>query len=351
VKYLGYILIFFCGNVAVSQHYFEGHINNDRWPSDIYLSVIEDYRTFDVINDEQIINRVKSDSNGFFKFNKHELDTEQKIYKLHVDNCHSKNQSGNHFRDHCSDYRDILFIAKCTDSIIFPLTFESQIFCDIVSNNPKTNAFIQIDSLKEQMEFDYSEFRSKANRALNDKKWFKTLQDYGKNLNEPLAELYIYAFLSNRSSQLHSFYLHDLKTNSYYDKLLVRLQTTYPNSSYTAQYEAELTSDKYMVNTIENSAMFKWSYLWISLLILSFALNLYFIFSAKKKAPKSSITTTSQLTKQEQRILELLLTDQTNKNIAAALFISVSTVKTHINNIYKKLNISSRHQLKELYIR
>lgn len=350
MRYLGYILIFFCGHVGVSQHYFEGHVNNDRWSSDIYLSVIEDYRTFDIINDEQIITKVKSDSNGFFKFNKHELDAEQKIYKLHVDNCHSKNQSGNHFENHCLDYRDILFIAKRTDSIKFPLTFESQIFCNIISNNPKTNAFIQIDSLKEAMKFDYSEFRSKANRTLNDKKWFKTLQDFGENLNEPLAELYIYAFLSNRSNQLHSFYLQDLKTNSYYDELLARLKTTYPHSSYTAQYEAELISDNYMVNTIDNTSIFKWSYLWTSLLIMSFALNLYFIFSVKKKYSKTSFITTSQLTKQEQKVLELLLTDRTNKNIAEILFISVSTVKTHVNNIYKKLNINSRQELKELDI-
>ena len=34
-----------------------------------------------------------------------------------------------------------------------------------------------------------------------------------------------------------------------------------------------------------------------------------------------------------------------NKAIADALFISVSTVKTHINNIYAKLDISSRKEV------
>ncbi len=213
VRHLGYILIFFSSNVAVSQHYFEDHINNERWQGEICLSVIEDYRTFDIIDEEQIISKVESDSDGFFKFNKHVLDNDQKIYKLHIDNCHPKNQSGHHFRDHCSDYRDILFIAKRTDYVTFPLSFESQIFCDIVSNNPKTNAFIQIDSLKEEMKFDYSEFRSNANRQLNNKKWFKILQNFGQNLNEPLAELYVYEFLSNRSSQLYRFYLKDLSNN------------------------------------------------------------------------------------------------------------------------------------------
>ncbi len=60
-------------------------------------------------------------------------------------------------------------------------------FCNIKSSNPKTNAFVKIDSLREDMKFAYSEFRSEANRKLNDKKWFKTFQDFGKELNEPLA--------------------------------------------------------------------------------------------------------------------------------------------------------------------
>ncbi len=74
---------------------------------------------------------------------------------------------------------------------------------------------------------------------------------------------------------------------------------------------------------------------------------IFYLFS-KNKRPKSPFTTSLQLTKQEQRILELLLTDQTNKNIAETFFISVSTVKTHVNNIYKKLKINSRHELKKL---
>ncbi|MFT5848489.1 LuxR C-terminal-related transcriptional regulator [Psychroserpens sp.] len=349
MRYSLYFIIFFFGNITVAQHHFEGHIDNERWQNDIYLSVIEDYRTLDGINDEQIITKVKSDSSGFFKFDQNQLDINQKIYKLHVDNCASFNQSGNHFDGHCTDYSDILFIAKRTDSITFPLSFDAQMFCNIVSNNPKTSAFIQIDSLKEDMKFAYSEFRSKANRELNNKKWFKTLQDYGKDMDEPLAELYIYAFLSDRGNQLHSYYLEDLKTNSYYDELLERLQNTYPNSSYTKQYEEELTSDKFIVFSSEEKSSFNWSYLWIGLLIASTLLNLWFLISAKKKKSQQQVDATAQLTRQEQNVLDLLLGDNTNKDIAEVLFVSVSTVKTHVNNVYKKLNVNSREKLKSLF--
>ncbi|HIN98295.1 MAG TPA: LuxR family transcriptional regulator, partial [Flavobacteriaceae bacterium] len=48
-------------------------------------------------------------------------------------------------------------------------------------------------------------------------------------------------------------------------------------------------------------------------------------------------------------ILDLILDQKSNKEIATELFVSVSTVKTHINNIYKKLGVSSRDEVKALY--
>ena len=350
MRHLCYILIFICfGKVASAQHNFKGYIDNDRWQNEVYLSIIEDYRTLDGINDEQIITKVSTDTNGFFQFKGNQLDHHQKIYKLHVDNCTSFNQGSAHFEGHCSDSKDILFIAKNTDTITFPLSFDAQMFCDIVSNNPRTAAFIKVDSLKEEMKFAYSEFRSKANRDLNNKKWFKTLQDFGETLDEPLAELYIYAFLSDRGNQFHNYYLEDLKTNSYYDELLGRLQDTYPNSSYAKQYEAELNSDKFIVSASDHKQAFNWTYILIGLLISSLLVNVWLIMSSKKRKKQQHTQAKEQLTKQEQNVLDLLLDNKTNKDIADVLFVSVSTVKTHVNNVYKKLNVNSRDELKSLF--
>jgi len=50
------------------------------------------------------------------------------------------------------------------------------------------------------------------------------------------------------------------------------------------------------------------------------------------------------LTPREQEILRLLSKGSTNKEIAKALFISEKTVKSHLNSIFKKLNVSRRLQ-------
>ncbi len=51
------------------------------------------------------------------------------------------------------------------------------------------------------------------------------------------------------------------------------------------------------------------------------------------------------LTDQEKNVVALIETGKTNKEIAMALSISLSTTKTHINNIYKKMQVNSRSEL------
>lgn len=48
------------------------------------------------------------------------------------------------------------------------------------------------------------------------------------------------------------------------------------------------------------------------------------------------------LTAKEMEVMQLLHRGMSNKEIAAALSVSLSTVKTHVNNIYRKLQVNSR---------
>ena len=56
-----------------------------------------------------------------------------------------------------------------------------------------------------------------------------------------------------------------------------------------------------------------------------------------------------QLTSREQDILRILLTDKNNQEISDALFISIGTVKTHVHNIFQKVNVTKRSQLLKVY--
>jgi DNA-binding CsgD family transcriptional regulator len=55
------------------------------------------------------------------------------------------------------------------------------------------------------------------------------------------------------------------------------------------------------------------------------------------------------LSAKEWQILGLLAQGLTNKEIAAAQFVELSTVKTHLNNIYSKLSVSNRKEARVKY--
>jgi len=55
-----------------------------------------------------------------------------------------------------------------------------------------------------------------------------------------------------------------------------------------------------------------------------------------------------QLTFRQKEVYDLIVDGKTNKEIMSLLYIEQSTLKTHINQLYKKLNIKSRKELKSL---
>ena len=50
------------------------------------------------------------------------------------------------------------------------------------------------------------------------------------------------------------------------------------------------------------------------------------------------------ISEREYEVLELLARGRSNNEIAEALFVSLNTVKTHISNLYSKMNVSRRTQ-------
>ena len=71
----------------------------------------------------------------------------------------------------------------------------------------------------------------------------------------------------------------------------------------------------------------------------------YFQNSFKNEAENSSEENLlSYLTSREEEVLDLLTQGNNYKGIASKLFISETTVKTHVNNIFQKLQVNDRTQ-------
>lgn len=71
--------------------------------------------------------------------------------------------------------------------------------------------------------------------------------------------------------------------------------------------------------------------------------------TTQNKSPKSNVTINqinqfNSLTRREKDVLLLVTQGENNKSIAEKLVVSEITVKSHLNNIFKKLNVSNRTQ-------
>ncbi len=94
---------------------------------------------------------------------------------------------------------------------------------------------------------------------------------------------------------------------------------------------------------------FKFDY-YISGVAILFLVAGFFI--SKYKQPGNAKKTPdllSTLTNKEISILKLIAGGKSNKEIAAINYVEVSTIKTHINNIYAKLGLRNRREAINLY--
>lgn len=79
-----------------------------------------------------------------------------------------------------------------------------------------------------------------------------------------------------------------------------------------------------------------------------FATTLLHLFLPGKSSSEDMTTLIEPLSRQEIRVLKLLVAGLSNGEIAVELVVSPNTVKTHVKSIYRKLNINSREEARTI---
>ena len=205
-----------------------------------------------------------------------------------------------------------------------------------------------------------------SNTNAADKEW-QGLRNYESNLN---------AFEDNKEVGLSDSYVNSLKsyTKDSLQILIVKLisikqlenknlldKDILNNKQYYLELLAQLEKsdiDQSEYLFLENKLVFltteivenKYHKSKIAILVLVLTVFglIILVFKVSQRKLKTLLPE-NNLSRQERNIQRLILEGKSNKEIGNQLFISLSTVKTHISNIYNKLGVSDRRELIHRY--
>jgi len=323
---------------ASAQYFIEGTIEKPDTTLVAYLSILNRWDEFTTVASDMILKQSEISPTGEFSFEGNELSEDIGYYKIHFADPEKTPvyMTGSPVR---KNYFIFLLSNKDSISINLKSAFyninEIKYRSGIAANEDLLNTITQIDQFR--VEEDNAQTDNQQ-QLIIDKKQNYAL-DLISNSDEEAAKLYA----------LYCTHL-DIDTHKEaFQEVADQLETSPLRSSYFKTLEEYIGSKFYRKLQAENDQLHTLLYTisGLALLLLIWLIRLYLKIRKQKPAQPES-KNLDQLTSKENEVMEHIQSGLTNKEIAAQLFISESTVKTHINNIYRKTKVKSRAEIKLL---
>lgn len=329
-------LLAVAGSNCFAQYSISGQLDTPEKNKRVYLSVIA-YNAQYHMSNNQVISSTLTDSLGYFNFEGQLLPETHVLYRIHSNIDEESGGLDIADVDDLKNFHNFIFTNQ--DTISFRGN-NSHWF----SNQTNTNAVdVEWQTFEAYINQLKKELSAVSDIELKQQSTFQILSklkaySISKDIH-PLATLLLlsevdYTTLQSDFSSDEAFYM----------RLQDQLNTSYSEGSYAKQY-AELLNDLSKLSNQQSLVFYKQlTYLLTAICLLLFA-ALGLVLRMLKREKKPPPIALSNLTKQEKKIAELICQLKSNNAIAAELFISLSTVKTHIRNIYSKLDVKDRDQL------
>lgn len=328
----------------------KGRVNiGDEWQAQIYMAAIEKLSDYYRASADLIINVAAVQADGSFVLEGDNLPDEPLFYRLYL----MKEQNTEY--DAClyvgGDDHNFIHVILDNDGvleIVADSSFYSP-FGNYRMEGSRDNALMRELARIVYPSFNFYKIKFPTELRLSEEKLHQDLRHFIDSTDLILPTL---AAINN--TNFDEFFEQD---SDFYIRYGERLKAALPNSSYTKHYLRKLSYYSYE----EGSATPLWMKVLLALLsgLLLFAL---FVISrlqaalkqaqqqqAEKEAIPPPVTTKEadifdRLTLKEREILTLIRAGKSNKEIASELFVEVSTVKSHINKLYTKLQVSNRKE-------
>lgn len=259
---------------------------------------------------------------GYFEFKKNLIDEKEAVYRIYV----------KRFEKALNDTLQVerLFLFSKEDTMVFKKS--NSPFSEYHNTNRADAEWQRLRSYESKLK----NAESIKEDSLSDS-YINSLKSYTKDSLQTL----VVKLISIKQLDSQDLLGKDiLKNKEYYLELLSELKKSdIERSQYLflenklAFLTTELAEQKYQRSII------------VILFLIAGLFGLIFLNFRVKNKKSQSLFYPDDLSKQEKVIRSLILEGKSNKEIANELFISLSTVKSHISNIYNKLRVSDRQEL------
>lgn len=295
-------------------------LDSTFWESKAYLSHIPTFNDMYTISKDMIIAEVVIDQDGSFEFPTNYFPEEERLYRIHFSKKGAPIASliiggpeENHF----------FVIASKTKGVSLQGYSDRFPFSKVaVLHSPATGWLKQVDLIASYV--DSTQYAgSELKREFIATGVYEKLRNLADTLSEPLPSLYALYRTDYRQ--------HALEYPEFYKDYLKKWKKE--ESSYFTIFRKEIPIEKEI------------SPFWIYLILgfFFFLLGVYLSRWYSQKNTKASKKLRA-LSVQERKIFDLIKSGYSNKEISEQHNIGVSTVKSHVSNIYSKLHIKSRKE-------
>ena len=308
-----------------SQSIISGQLIIDTtiWRPIAYLSLISDFDKLNTMSIEMIVDKTEIDPNGRFQFRTEYLPKEDNLFRIHIvrrsDPPASLLIGG-------KDENYIFVIANNRSQIAITDSSDKELIKDALIKGYYPNIIIrQIDEIANYLDsttFDGSPVKIELIKSAISEK----LRAIADTCSNALVSLYAL----NKSNYEKNYYTNQQFYRNFFSKWKK------DKSTYFVAFRKKVPST---------------SDLKTRLIILIGALTFtagFLICLVGFKLFKKNKNLLHNLSVQERKIFALILEGKSNKEISEILIIGLSTVKSHLNSIYSKLDLNSRKDILNL---
>lgn len=324
---------------------------SEQWQPKVFLALLNTPEDIFLASPDFIIAETFINPDGSFTINTQSVPDDNRLYRLYLvqgDNASvefSATQNRNYFHLLLNRRSEVELTATTQNNSLEVLEF---------SGSEDSKAIFDFDEKFQEQTKELRGELPKAKSTFLSQELESFIHSVVANSKNPYVGLYALYHIEDKETDF-------LRNSDFYFNFQKRLVEELPVTPYTEAYSGlldELVGFREFVCEMPGVQP-KWKD-WmmvieaiIILLLLAILIGLFQQLKKMRKRendPENNLKPLYEgLTLKQQEILGLLAAGKTNKEIAQELFVELSTVKTHINNIYRQLNVSTRKEAVDFY--